>query len=244
LQRINAGVLHKQPLCVRCLELGRIKLAEVVDHITPLAKEKGPDNPYLPRQGLCRRCHDLKTALDFGLQPKVRFGPDGNPVREDYAGLSTDAQLRRLPVGLPKSAIPLSIVCGPPGSGKSTYVRECMTDRDVLIDLDAIQQELSGKAEHQTEGKEWVRPSLELRNRRLAALASDTQHERAYFIVACPDARERRHWAEMLGGEIVLLDTPLTECIERIKADPLRQDGIHRMIAAAVEWHRINAATI
>ena len=82
LQRINAGVLHKQPLCVQCLELGRIKLAEVVDHITPLAKEKVPDTPYLPRQGLCRRCHDLKTCLDFGLNAKTRFGPDGNPIDE------------------------------------------------------------------------------------------------------------------------------------------------------------------
>ena len=79
LQRINAEVLRKNPLCVMCLELGRIVAAQVVDHITPLAKEPGPDRPDLPRQGLCRRCHDIKTAHDFGLRHKTRFGPDGNP---------------------------------------------------------------------------------------------------------------------------------------------------------------------
>ena len=80
LQRINSEVLRKQPLCVRCLEFGRIKLAEVVDHITPLAKEKVPDNPYLPRQGLCRRCHDAKTASDFGLRFNQGFDAQGNPL--------------------------------------------------------------------------------------------------------------------------------------------------------------------
>jgi 5-methylcytosine-specific restriction protein A len=82
LQRINAEVLRKQPLCVRCLEFGRIKLAEVVDHITPLAKEKVQDNPYLPRQGLCRRCHDAKTASDFGLRQRTRVGADGYPIED------------------------------------------------------------------------------------------------------------------------------------------------------------------
>ena len=82
LQRINAQVLGKNPLCVRCLELGRIKAAEVVDHITPLAKQAGPDSPTLPRQGLCRRCHDVKTAHDFGLRTHFGFDEQGNPKTE------------------------------------------------------------------------------------------------------------------------------------------------------------------
>lgn len=82
LQRINAEVLRKNPLCVRCQKQGRVTIARVVDHITPLAKAGRPDSPDMPRQGLCVRCHEIKTAEDFDLRHKVRFGPDGNPIEE------------------------------------------------------------------------------------------------------------------------------------------------------------------
>ena len=82
LQRMRQEHFRANPLCVRCQAKGVIRLATVLDHITPLAKEKRPDAPDMPRQGLCKRCHDIKTAEDFGIRHTVRYGLDGNPIDE------------------------------------------------------------------------------------------------------------------------------------------------------------------
>ena len=82
LQRMRAEHFRKNPLCLRCQAKGIIRLATALDHVTPLAKEKRPDAPDMPRQGLCKECHDTKTAEDFGLRNRIRYGVDGNPIED------------------------------------------------------------------------------------------------------------------------------------------------------------------
>ena len=55
-EQARAWVLQRQPLCVRCLERGRVVEAEHAHHIIPLAQggTNDPDN-LLP---LCRACHE------------------------------------------------------------------------------------------------------------------------------------------------------------------------------------------
>lgn len=80
LQRIREQHLREHPLCVRCLERGRVKAAEEVDHIVALVNG-GTDTPD-NRQSLCRECHHDKTAEDLGHKRKPRIGVDGWPVEE------------------------------------------------------------------------------------------------------------------------------------------------------------------
>ncbi len=169
-----------------------------------------------------------------------QIGLDGYPIPGNE-GLSVEANERRLPSDLQRSAIPLTIVCGAPGSGKSTYVAARATSSDIVIDLDRIMRSLSGMPEHHTDAK-WVRQSLEERNRILHSLATDTKHRMAWFIVASPDAGDRARWHQMLGGQIVVMDATLDECIHRIKADPMRRGHINRMIKAATSWFEVNAS--
>ena len=83
LQRIRDHHFRHNPLCVRCLEKGRVRLWTELDHIEPLkaAGGKGEDVPE-NRQGLCSECHAAKTAEDMGYKywPKVVIGTDGWPV--------------------------------------------------------------------------------------------------------------------------------------------------------------------
>ena len=58
----RAHYLHKNPLCVQCKGRGIIKAATIVDHVTP---HKGDPVLFWDQtnwQGLCKRCHDRKTA--------------------------------------------------------------------------------------------------------------------------------------------------------------------------------------
>lgn len=141
-----------------------------------------------------------------------------------------------MPRDLKPSRIPLTIVCGPPGAGKSTYLRQHVGPEDVVIDLDQIKGQMSGLGEHQTTNKELIPLALEERNRRLRALSTDTTHKRAWFVVSAPDPDDRRLWATMLGGTVELIATPLEVCIQRIKADTARVGHRSRMIAAATAW--------
>lgn len=50
----------KQPLCVLCVEQGRVRVATIRDHIRPLAE--GGQDIEANTQGLCQQCSDEKTA--------------------------------------------------------------------------------------------------------------------------------------------------------------------------------------
>ena len=63
---IRRSVLDAQPLCVLCLKAGRYEPSVVVDHIVP---HKGDTRLFYDMsnlQGLCKACHDRKTASEDG----------------------------------------------------------------------------------------------------------------------------------------------------------------------------------
>jgi 5-methylcytosine-specific restriction protein A len=247
LQAIRARHRSHNPLCAMCQAKGIVRAWTELDHVEPM--EDGGADSDENRQGLCVECHRLKTAIQRGYTQQPRIGADGWPTAAPAVPTvvvpgrlrNPEHELRRLPRDLSPSRIPLTIVCGPPGGGKSTWVRNHVGPNDVVIDLDAILQRYSGRAEHDTVGTAWLGPALTERNRRLRALASDTTHERAWFIVSAPNPVERHHWAHMLGATVQLMAPPLEECIRRIRADPARRKHRDRMIAAARKWWQANA---
>lgn len=65
-QKYRENYLKQHPLCVKCLEEGKITIATVVDHITP---HKGDIVLFWRvenHQALCKRCHDIKTVKEDG----------------------------------------------------------------------------------------------------------------------------------------------------------------------------------
>lgn len=170
-------------------------------------------------QALCATCHSRKT------------------VRQDGGfGVSAAAIERSRPSGLLPSRIPLVIVCGPSGGGKSAYVRSHATARDLIIDLDEIKVRLSGSPIY-CAGPEWTVAALDERNRLLRSLAADQDHPRAWFIVQSPGAEERAWWVRMLRPERVeVVAPPLEQCISQIRRDFRRAGRVEHFIALARTW--------
>lgn len=77
--KIRRAVLDANPLCVICQKKGIVRLAEFVDHIKALMN--GGTNDMDNYQGLCKDCHDAKTAQDKGHRVKQEIGMDGWPIR-------------------------------------------------------------------------------------------------------------------------------------------------------------------
>lgn len=60
--RIRSRIMSRDPLCVACLRVDRVRATAEVDHIVPVEKGGSDDDSNL--QGLCHGCHAEKTASE------------------------------------------------------------------------------------------------------------------------------------------------------------------------------------
>lgn len=72
-------------LCERCPDYGRVRLADVVDHIKPLAL--GGEDVDANTRNLCHPCHAEVTAEQFAHAGPIKgkgVGRDGRPTNPDH----------------------------------------------------------------------------------------------------------------------------------------------------------------
>lgn len=62
LQRLRGRLFDEQPLCVRCLELGRVTIATVRDHVLALALGGADTEDNV--QPLCGGCNEEKRKVE------------------------------------------------------------------------------------------------------------------------------------------------------------------------------------
>lgn len=135
------------------------------------------------------------------------------------------------PSWLQTSKVPLTIVCGPPGAGKSTYVRTHAGPRDRIICFDEIAGRLFGRGGAErpqanlTQGQTLA--VLRERNTALGDLMFAKNRDRwprAWLIVSEPIARHRLWWSTVTGARIIVLPVPRDECLARIQRDAAAGD--------------------
>jgi predicted kinase len=117
--------------------------------------------------------------------------------------------------------IAVTLVCGPPGSGKTTYCRQRMAPGDILIDLDAIMEQLSGLPRSRIDSRLWWRQAVSERNHMLSGLTALTTG-RAWVIMTAPKWHTRRTWAERLKAQTVIIEADESTCTQRIAQDTSR----------------------
>lgn len=180
-----------------CAVDGCGKAAGEVDHITPRRLGGGDEDANL--QALCKHHHAEKTAREDG-----RWG------RRAYA----------------TSKVPTTIVCGPPGSGKTAYVRERAKWGDLVVDLDAIFHAIAGLAWY--EKPEGLLPfACEARDALVARLARASDIRHAWIITSGARATERERLAAGLGAGVVVLEVSPDECHRRVMGDDRRSGRAH-----------------
>lgn len=206
---IRRAFLAKHPLCVKCRAAGKVAMAEEVDHVVPL--HAGGADTDENKQALCKRCHRAKTNTEQG------------------------ARASRFPEWLEPAACPLTIVFGPPGSGKSTLVQEQAGAGDLIIDLDEIIADLAGAPIYQA-GAEWLNPGLHERNVMLGSLKDERRP--AWFIVTGAGQADRDWWsAKLKPGHTTVLAVDERTCIARIMADRRRPAHVKdAQISAVRAW--------
>lgn len=214
-RRLRLAFLDANPLCRFCADADRVEAATVVDHIIAIADRPDLRLDWSNLRPLCKPCHDRHTAREQAFGGKASRRPDW----------------------LRPSAIPLHIVCGPPASGKTHYVRQHAGPHDLVLDLDVIASELSGLGQHSWT-KQWLDPALRERNELIGRLSrTPTAWPAAWLIISEPKAIDRQWWFDKLAPEsITVLETSPEVCRARLRQDPERTTVIDAMGAAVLRW--------
>ena len=119
----------------------------------------------------------------------------------------------------------LIIVHGPPCSGKYTYVREHMGDRDICFDYDKIANAMTGKDLHTLADKNHARPMVLAA--RYAMLESYRRHGagiRDFYMIT--SSQSPAFWAAMADyqPETVEMGTDLETCLQWLSQDESRTE--------------------
>ena len=160
---------------------------------------------------LCRPCHDAHHE---------RWG--SNPYRPRF-----DAP-----------ACTVVIVCGPPGSGKSTWAQEQAIGRDdIVIDLDVIKADATGTRIYERQDDNAKAQAIRERNSRLMQLHRKTTGF-VYFIISGAKRSEREWWRDRLQAQrVVVIEVSEYECKRRIEQDSRRPELARKLhIMAAANW--------
>lgn len=115
------------------------------------------------------------------------------------------------------------IITGAPGSGKTTWVHDHMTDDDIVVDLDTIRCALTGGGAHDDD--EDIVPMLTaVRDGIYAAVAKGLAPGRVYVITTETRRDVLGQWQKQLNADLKVMDTPRLTCKDRIMADDTRPD--------------------
>lgn len=172
--RFSRSVREEEVFCQFCLSKGRKTFATQVDHIVPLRVSFDWRLSRDNVQSLCDRCHNVKRAAEG------RY----------YMSLKDSVATK-----------PVYLVIGPPGSGKTSFVRMNKKRDDLIIDLDLLYAAITGLREHD-KPTSLLNVVLSIRNALIAKIISLPSQDRpAVWIVAtAPRRDERKVYKEIFPG--------------------------------------------
>lgn len=116
---------------------------------------------------------------------------------------------------LPARAV--TLVAGPPCSGKNVYVAEHRGPHDLVVDLDALRLALGADGLHPDDGADWLPFACAARDAVMTRLYQPHRMAHVWIIACAPTLRQRQD--VMPGCAIVVLDTAAEVCHERATAE-------------------------
>lgn len=108
------------------------------------------------------------------------------------------------------------IVHGAPLSGKSTFVREHKSDRDIVVDIDRLWEAITLEPKYVKNN--YLKTNIfEVRNNLIDQIRMrQGKWQTAWVIGAYPRSGERERLADRLGAELIHIDTSQAECMKRL----------------------------
>lgn len=205
----------KHYLCERCGGVGSI--CHHRQYITP----HNINDPSITLnmdnlECLCQDCHNREHTKRNTDNDSFDFDQSGNIVRSAKT----------------------FIVCGAPGSGKTTYVMENKSSNDIVFDMDYICSALvyannvHDKHDCAIDAAMFLRDAFYdyIEQKRL-------KRGKAWIITAAADMAMLNLLAYRLDADIIMMNATLDDCIRNINQDPARTNKMFH-IQLARKWYK------
>lgn len=168
--------------------------ANTVDHKIPI--EQGGDVwDFKNLQTLCFECHQLKRAKEAHMTAK---GQTYNDISQ------------------------ITLICGPPGAGKTSYVKERARHGDLILDLDRIFVALSGLPKYDKPTNLFHYAMTAYDSIVMALSRESESYQHSWVITSAARKKKRQQLQSLLNAKMVMLDVDPAECLRRISKDPNR----------------------
>lgn len=174
-----------------------------------IPKTLGGTDAWENLQSLCDDCHKFKTSHESKARP-----------------------------GLLPATVPVVVVAGPPGSGKTTYVETRKQWGDLVVDVDALYIALSG-------GLPWYEKPIgllpfvcEARDAVIARLSRSSEIRRAWIITGETNRDKVESMVASMNAQLVVMETSEMECLRRIAMDERRKDKAELWRPLVSDWFR------
>ena len=134
------------------------------------------------------------------------------------------------------------LVYGPPRAGKTTWVRENMTEGDLVVDMDNVWECVSG-CERYVKPKRLNAVVFKVRDVLIDAVKYRLgRWHNAYVIGGYPLSSERERLCRELGAREVFIDATMEECIQR--AEGMDKESAEDWKKFIAEWFERYHATV
>lgn len=179
-----------------------------VDHIIPIEQDGEMWN-VSNLQTLCFDCHQLKRAKEAQMKKR----------NEKY-----------------NQSCRVTVVTGPPGAGKTSYVKERAIEGDLILDIDRLFVAFTGLPKYEKPNAilPFVLNAYESVIAQLTNGTGDVRH--AWIISGAPEREKRNRLKWTLNAKVVVLDEREENCIERIKNDPSRNGKVREWTELIRQW--------
>lgn len=129
------------------------------------------------------------------------------------------------------------IICGAPGSGKTTYVKSIMTEKDIVWDMDYIRRALCLRDDvgHDLPPLTF-NAAMSLRIGFMAYVKKYWVRYSHVYIITSASPKKAQQIADEFGGTLVVMQTSLDECVKNIMKDPTRKDT-GKQVDLAKAWY-------
>lgn len=194
------------------------KLREIVKHRDPICKWPG--------------CHEPTKDIDH-IRRKEDGGDDSESNLQGLCRKHHGVKSRLEQDGETFQPQRITIVCGPPCAGKSTYVATHKRDGDLVFDLDDVIHAISG--EHGCTADDDLRLAVVAMRQALLGYLELTNMRRDVWLTHT-NKRRAKAIAERLRGRLVELTATREQCEARCHADTARAAERDERLEAIARW--------
>lgn len=131
----------------------------------------------------------------------------------------------------------VTIVCGPPGSGKTTWVAKQMHWGDLVLDIDRMYEAICMQPMYE-KPINLLPVILAMRDAVVAQLQRPNRVPQAFVITTTTRHDEIAAMANKLNARVVVMNTPSVTCMQRVAEDKRRGAKLSQWQSLIEKWFR------